>query len=556
MSTKRQQDVRGLLLEGNFGISRDLPPSDPLTTTQMVLEVERIKPYDRNPRREINPRYDDIKASVRAQGGLNNPLTITRRPGDETFMVEAGGNTRLLILQELWHETSDARFKTTQCLYVPWRSESHVLGAHLIENELRGDMRLIDKALALKDLQKLLSAETGKALNRSELQRQLTALGYTISRRQLSRYLYAAECLEPLIPKALRAGLGRYHVDQLRAVEGAYRNLFEDLPIPNPDFQSWFATTVSKLDRDDLTLQEIGEALEHAIAKISGLSCPQIRQRIEALLHDNVESRENESIDSEFALTPTSSSNSAAGIYSFNTDVKGTVSTITISKRSKGNGGARKQNAAGSPREADSTERSPGHDQHPQSSMPERNADDGFRETIASRHQPPTAYDLDAYRQQAYGLANQLAEDFGFGDAIQAWNGGYGFTVDLIEPGFADDQRWVGWWLLLGISEQAISADRLSLLPRGHRLADQLRFKVEDALYEQMGKPPAVSVVPFHLLQSRQLTDQALEAFWRLIVCCRAMRRHTRESDLWACLTVEQSRLRTGISVMEGGQDG
>jgi hypothetical protein len=60
MSGKRKPDVRGLLLEGNFGVSRELPVSDPLTTTQMVLEIDRIKPYDHNPRREINPRYDDI----------------------------------------------------------------------------------------------------------------------------------------------------------------------------------------------------------------------------------------------------------------------------------------------------------------------------------------------------------------------------------------------------------------------------------------------------------------------------------------------------------------
>ncbi|MGX2041521.1 hypothetical protein ACWJKU_15535 [Methylocaldum sp. MU1018] len=121
-------DVRGLLLEGNFGASRDLPATDPLTTTQMLLE---IKPYDRNPRRELNPRYHDIKDSIRAHAGLNNPLTVTRRPGDELFMVESGGNTRLMILKELWQETQHESFRRVHCLFVPWKSESHVLSAHL-----------------------------------------------------------------------------------------------------------------------------------------------------------------------------------------------------------------------------------------------------------------------------------------------------------------------------------------------------------------------------------------------------------------------------------------
>ena len=110
-------------------------------------------PYDRNPRRTINPRYDEIKVAIRAAGKLNNPLSVTRRPGATLYMVESGGNTRLQILHELWQETNDETFYKTDCLIVPWQSESHVLSAHLIENELRGEMTLIDKALALKEPQ-------------------------------------------------------------------------------------------------------------------------------------------------------------------------------------------------------------------------------------------------------------------------------------------------------------------------------------------------------------------------------------------------------------------
>ena len=56
-----------------------LNASDPIEPTPMVLPIARILEYDRNPRRERNPRYDEIKASIRAKKGLENPLTITRR---------------------------------------------------------------------------------------------------------------------------------------------------------------------------------------------------------------------------------------------------------------------------------------------------------------------------------------------------------------------------------------------------------------------------------------------------------------------------------------------
>jgi len=561
MSGKRKQDVRGLLLEGNFGVSRDLPVSDPLTTTQMVLEIDGIKPYDRNPRREINPRYDDIKASIRAQGGLNNPLTITRRPGDESFMVEAGGNTRLAILQELWRETADPRFQRIHCLFVPWRSESQVLGAHLIENELRGDMLLIDKALAVRELHKIMESENDTPLNQSELQRQLTGLGYQISRRQLSRYLYAAEVLEPLVPKALRAGLGRYHVDHLRAIDGAYRRLFEALPVPAPEYQAWFAATLSALDREDLTLEPICSALEQSFATISGLSPRQVSHRLAALIkcgpkNDGEDSADPDGIGSRSvfeAVAPLdkrpaiprggASPGSPGGLAGAPIE-NGSADSATRSTRTKAEGAASHRELPDVSAEGASGNELTILDQSAQLATSTPTAHGFEAKPIESPERIPESTDLDTWRTQACELAGQVAAALGFGGAIQTWNGGYGFTLDLPEQAFADDQAWAGWWLLLGISEQAVSADRLALMPEDHPLAAHLLQQGEDALHARIGAPPVISLMPFHLLQSRQLSDQAFDDLWRLIACCRAMRRHFRESDLWDCLTVEQSRLR------------
>ena len=55
----------------------------------------RSSPYEHNPRRATNAKFDDIKESIRTSG-LRSPLTVTRRPGESHFIVEAGGNTRLL----------------------------------------------------------------------------------------------------------------------------------------------------------------------------------------------------------------------------------------------------------------------------------------------------------------------------------------------------------------------------------------------------------------------------------------------------------------------------
>lgn len=120
----------------------------PANECPIVVRVDEVRTYEDNPRRTRNPRFDEIKESIRS-GGIRTPLTVTRRPGSAHYITEAGGNTRLLAAQELWAETRDPRFEKITVVFRPWRSESHVLSAHLIENDLRGDMGFWEKAIGI-----------------------------------------------------------------------------------------------------------------------------------------------------------------------------------------------------------------------------------------------------------------------------------------------------------------------------------------------------------------------------------------------------------------------
>jgi ParB family protein of integrating conjugative element (PFGI_1 class) len=124
----------------------------------ILVGLDEIQPYEHNPRHAPNPEYDRIRDSIRAQG-LDQPLVITQRPGAAHYIVQAGGNTRLLILKALYAETQDARFAQVPCLCKPWRRESDVLLAHLWENDLRGNLNFIDKARAVFETKALLAKE-------------------------------------------------------------------------------------------------------------------------------------------------------------------------------------------------------------------------------------------------------------------------------------------------------------------------------------------------------------------------------------------------------------
>jgi ParB family protein of integrating conjugative element (PFGI_1 class) len=204
MSSKVSLDERRRLVAeslqvGNPGNNaRDLAvQGDPRTESQIELVIDEIRPYENNPRRAANAKFDDIKESIRTSG-LRSPLTVTRRPGESHFIVEAGGNTRLLALRQLWAETRDPRFRKLVVLFRPWRSESHVLTAHLIENEQRGEMTFWDKASGVVALKSRLEAEQGRTLTLRPLEDALHALGLSMNTATLGLHLFATERLRTL----------------------------------------------------------------------------------------------------------------------------------------------------------------------------------------------------------------------------------------------------------------------------------------------------------------------------------------------------------------------
>jgi ParB family protein of integrating conjugative element (PFGI_1 class) len=196
---ERRRRVAESLQVGNPGNNaRDLAgQNDPRTECQIELSIDEIRPYENNPRRSANAKFDDIKESIRASG-LRSPLTVTRRPDESHFIVEAGGNTRLRALRQLWTETRDPRFRKLVVLFRPWRSESHVLTAHLIENEQRGEMTFWDKASGIVALKTRLESEQGRTLTLRPLEDALHAVGLSVNTATLGLHLFATERLRTL----------------------------------------------------------------------------------------------------------------------------------------------------------------------------------------------------------------------------------------------------------------------------------------------------------------------------------------------------------------------
>ena len=262
-----------------------LPADQQAASGALMMPLSDLQPYEHNPRHGFNAEYQRIKSSIRAQG-LDQPLVVTQRPGERHYVPLVGGNTRLKILQELYQETRDERFGTVNCVYRPWTEESQVLLAHLRENELRGSLIFIDKALAVMDLKAILESESPhRTLTLRGLAKIMTQRGLGINHTVISKMVYAVERLLPLIPEALNAGLGRPQVEKLQALENAFLELWYRHALgPESECAEIFAALCQRYDSPDWNLELLRTALENEVAEATDTSLHSVRLQLDALL--------------------------------------------------------------------------------------------------------------------------------------------------------------------------------------------------------------------------------------------------------------------------------
>jgi len=269
MTEITSQQMAGKLLASGFERSGPSATtlSDPIADTPMVVTLDQLHPYDHDPRKKRNPVYEEIKASIRERG-LDAAPAITRRPGDDHYIIRNGGNTRLAILRELWSETKDERFFRVSCLFRPWpeRGEIVALTGHLAENELRGGLTFIERALGVEKAREFYELEIRSTLSQSELARRLAADGYPVQQSHISRMADAVRYLLPAIPTVLYAGLGRHQVERLSVMRKACERTWEHYAKGRSlvqDFDEFFQDVLSQFDvqADEFSAQRVQDEL-------------------------------------------------------------------------------------------------------------------------------------------------------------------------------------------------------------------------------------------------------------------------------------------------------
>lgn len=213
MSNVRNLNIGAAMLQRGKSPSQITDPMDaaslPVSEMAMVLSLDQLRPNPDNPRKGRNPRYEEIKASVRARG-LDSIPKVTRDPqGEDVYIFSDGGNTRYQILCELWQETGDERFYRIHTIFKPWPGRLKCLVGHLAENDVRGDLSFIDKAFGIHNARIIQEEQLGRPVSLRELSELLNEEGYPVHASSISRMEDTLKYLHPHMPDLLERGLSR-----------------------------------------------------------------------------------------------------------------------------------------------------------------------------------------------------------------------------------------------------------------------------------------------------------------------------------------------------------
>ena len=285
MKSKKGFDIAAALNAPHFQAQTDssqIAP-DPLIPTRVKITLDSLVPYADNPRVTQNPNYEEIKESIRNRG-LDHAPNITRQYPDQPYMIKDGGNTRLAILNDLWQETNDLRFYELDCMFHPWTSDLDVLVGHMVENEARGSMLFIERAIAAVKIKLSIEEQEQTTLSVRELAKRITALGWTVDFSNLGQLLFAHENLFPIIPNTFWNGMGRDGVKKIRKILDHARTFWESVAKPEEGvFEEIWQSAFAALDGDAFELGEAQNQLEANIAQHLDVPFMAVRGEIQAI---------------------------------------------------------------------------------------------------------------------------------------------------------------------------------------------------------------------------------------------------------------------------------
>lgn len=418
------------------------------------IPIQSIDVYVFNPRQANNDHFEAIKESIK-EIGLQQRFSVVKNPETKRYTLIKGGNTRLLAFKSLYRETGDTKFASIDCIVEAWEGElnkTQAVIAHLVENEARGDLILVDKAKALIELEQDFrrnlnyekeSEESSDSKKDSEDSSEsfehrkdnykktgafvdyLKDNGYSVSEGQLGLFRFAATKLTGNLDHFLNEGMGSPQVIKIRAVYNNLKRILKENDNTDGCFiDDVFSKTLKKynktknpFDFDKLLDLLVVDFL--TIEPFLSVFGSNTEFKKELLSTRRLKKKEQKKITQEDTAIDDANNESNDDKDIDNQETTPFVPLIPIVDEAK------------TINDIDNTD------------VNEKQGQEG-------------ADGLDFYRKQAYGLVETITSKLNLSNTVIRINHGCGFLlVDIVDKPENTFESWGVWWLLLGYSHAA-----------------------------------------------------------------------------------------------------
>lgn len=254
--------------------------------TVIRLKVTEVLPCDQQPRLYLNEGYEDVRASMTAQGP-RGMLEVTRKGPGQPFMMSAGGNTRLQVMQDLYRDTGAEKWLYQHFIYRTYTSDEDLLAQHLSENLGRSDMKFFEAATGVAKLVKQMEARLGP-LSERRLEELLPEKGVSGKRALIGRWLFTARRLSSLEQACIKL-TGQQVMDKYMPRLNSLSRLASKFAIDGETYWNEIVTpTLQRVGAEFVATGEYSadrscDAVEIALAERVGESVTDIRRMLSAL---------------------------------------------------------------------------------------------------------------------------------------------------------------------------------------------------------------------------------------------------------------------------------
>ena len=438
------------------------------------IPIQSIDEYAFNPRQADNDHFEAIKESIK-EIGLQQRFSVVKNPKTERYTLIKGGNTRLLAFKSLYRETGDTKFASIDCIVEAWGGElnkTQAVIAHLVENEARGDLILVDKAKALIELEQeyknngIESLRTPQtklenaniSTTTQEFVTYLKDNGYSVSEGQLGLFRFTATKLTGNLDHFLNQGMGSPQIIKIRAVYNNIKRILKENDNDNTDgyFQAAIDETFSKtLKKYNKTKKpfDFDKLLDLLVIEFLVIE-PFIS------VFDSNAKFKKELLSARRPKKKEQRKDIQEDVKAINTNSGGNDTDIDGENNVKHDDSIKPENDKDID-DQQTTQSEPLIPSIPVAEAKTIDDDAGTGNTNISEEQGQDGdgiTGLDIYRKQAYDLVEKITSKLNLDNTAIKINHGCGFLlVDIVDESTNDNdfESWGVWWLLLGYSHAA-----------------------------------------------------------------------------------------------------